>query len=45
MKKTDILLRQADYEKGENNNKNVTLLKSEQFVQNTTINSFNLKLV
>ena len=45
MKKTNILSRQADHERGENDNKNVTLLKSEQFVQDTTMNSPDLELV
>ena len=45
MKKADILSRQADYERGENDNKNVTLLKSEWFVWDTTMNSLDLELV
>ena len=45
MKKADILLRRADYERGENNNKNVTLLKPEWFIQDITINSPDLELV
>ena len=45
MKKADILLRRADYERGENDNKNITLLKPEWFVQDTTMNSPDLKLV
>ena len=45
MKKADILSRQADYERRENDNKNVTLLKPEWFVQDTTMNSPDLKLV
>ena len=45
IKKADILLRWADYERGENNNKNVTLLKSEWFVWDTIINSPDLELV
>ena len=45
MKKANILLRQEDYERGENDNKNVTLLKPEQFVQDTTMNSLDLELV
>ena len=45
MKKADILSRQADYERRENDNKNVTLLKPEWFVQDTTMNSPDLELV
>ena len=45
MKKANILLRQADHEKEKNDNKNVTLLKPEWFVQDTTMNSPNLELV
>ena len=45
MKKADILSRRADHERGENDNKNVTLLKPEWFVWDTTINSPDLELV
>ena len=45
MKKADILLRQADHERKENDNKNVTLLKSKWFVRDTTMNSPDLELV
>ena len=45
MKKTNILSRQADYKRRENNNKNVTLLKLEWFIQDITMNSPDLKLV
>ena len=45
MKKADILSRQADYKRRKNNNKNVTLLKPEQFIQDITINSPDLELV
>ena len=45
MKKADILLRWADYERGENDNKNITLLKLEWFVWDTTMNSPDLELV
>ena len=45
MKKVDILLRQANYEKEKNDNKNITLLKPEQFVQNIIMNSSDLELV
>ena len=43
--KADILSRQADHEREENNNKNVTLLKPEWFVQDIIMNSPDLKLV
>ena len=45
MKKADILSRQVDYERRENDNKNVTLLKPEWFVWDTTMNSLDLGLV
>ena len=45
MKKADILSRRANYEREENDNKNVTLLKPEWFVQDTTMNSPDLELV
>ena len=45
MKKADILSRQVDHERGENNNKNVTLSKPEWFVRDTTMNSPDLELV
>ena len=45
MKKADILSRWVDYERGENDNKNVTLLKPEWFVRDTTMNSSDLELV
>ena len=45
IKKANILSRQADYKREENNNKNVTLLKPEQFVRDTTMNSSDLELV
>ena len=45
IKKADILSKQADYERRKNNNKNITLLKPEWFVWDTTINSSNLELV
>ena len=45
MKKADILLRRVDHERGENNNKNITLLKLKWFVWDTTMNSPDLKLV
>ena len=45
MKKANILLRQADHEKEKNDNKNVTLLKPEWFVQDTTMSSPDLELV
>ena len=45
IKKADILSRQADHERGENDNKNVTLLKPKWFVRDTTMNSLDLELV
>ena len=45
MKKADILLRQADHERGENDNKNVILLKPEWFVQDITMNFLDLELI
>ena len=45
MKKANILSRQVDHERGKNDNKNITLLKSEWFVRDTTINSSDLELV
>ena len=45
MKKADILSRQVDYKRRENNNKNVTLLKPEWFIQDITMNSLDLELV
>ena len=45
IKKVDILLKQADYERKENDNKNVTLLKPKWFIQDTTIDSLDLELV
>ena len=45
MKKANILSRQADYERGENDNKNITLLKPEWFIQEITMNSLDLELV
>ena len=45
MTKADLLSRRADHERGENDNKNVTLLKPKWFVRDTTMNSPDLKLV
>ena len=45
MKKTDILSKQIDYKRRENNNKNITLLKPEWFIQDITMNSLDLELV
>ena len=45
MKKANILLRQADHKRKKNDNKNITLLKPEQFIQDITINSLDLELV
>ena len=45
IKKADILSRQVDYERRENDNKNATLLKPEWFVQDITMNSPDLELV
>ena len=45
MGKADILLRLPDLEMGENDNKNVTLLKPKWFIRDTTINSPDLELV
>ena len=45
MKKADILLRRADHKRGENVNKNVTLLKPEWFIRDITMNSPDLELV
>ena len=45
MKKANILLRQADYEREENDNKNITLLKPKWFIWDTTMNSPDLELV
>ena len=45
MKKADILSRQANYERGENDNKNVTLLKPEWFIWDITTNFLDLELV
>ena len=45
MKKADILSKQIDYKRRENNNKNITLLKPEWFIQDITMNSLDLELV
>ena len=45
MKKADILLKQIDQKRRENNNKNITLLKPEWFIQDITMNSLDLELV
>ena len=45
IKKADSLSRQVDHERGENDNKNVTLLKPEWFVWDITMNSPDLELV
>ena len=45
MKKANILSRWADHKRGENDNKNVTLLKSKWFVWDTTMNFLDLELV
>ena len=45
MKKADILLKQVNHKREENDNKNITLLKPEQFVQDITIDSLDLELV
>ena len=43
--KADFLSRWADHERGENDNKNITLLKPKWFVRDTTMNSPDLELV
>ena len=45
MKKADILSKQINYKRRENNNKNITLLKPEWFIQDITMNSLDLELV
>ena len=45
MKKADLLSRRADHERGENDNKNVTLLKPEWFIHDVTIESLDTNLV
>ena len=45
MKKADIPSKQINYKRRENNNKNITLLKTKWFIQDITMNSLDLELV
>ena len=45
IKKADLLSRRADHERGENDNKNVILLKPDWFIHEITMESLDTNLV